>query len=218
MNIAMTYQLVCNKMNTMGATSGAQIAYTFIAPEFTPWFRSVRDARPLDVCAMFVGHCLSCSLFRLAIVLSVLRSTSSNYPFCIFNVSPPRRVSLKCLYQSMRVNCDAFVCYYILWYWIFVLLSIWFLVFQCSGLRSFFSFNMLSYCQFLFNLTLIIVKHLCYHMRYKIFTCSDGIMRALNSFKHIWHLYHLHNYSTLKTEKQIRGISLNALHKDEYST
>ena len=36
MKIAMSYQLVCNKMNTMGATSGAQIVYTFIAPEFAP--------------------------------------------------------------------------------------------------------------------------------------------------------------------------------------
>ena len=35
----MTYDRVCNKINTTGVTSGARTAYPSGAPEFTPVFR-----------------------------------------------------------------------------------------------------------------------------------------------------------------------------------
>ena len=41
----------------------------------------------------------------------------------------------------------------------------------------FFSFNLLSDCQFVFNLPLNIVKLLLYHMWNEISTCNDGIIK-----------------------------------------
>ena len=69
----------------MGATSGVGTAYPSGAPEFTPVFSEVRVSRSLVLCVCFVDRCLS--FFLLAIVLSVLRSTHSDYPFDIFNSS-----------------------------------------------------------------------------------------------------------------------------------
>ena len=67
-----------------GATCGAG---TF--PEHLssyPDFSGVRVTRSLVLCACFVDHCLVFVLFPLAIVLSVLRYTDSDYPFGIFKL------------------------------------------------------------------------------------------------------------------------------------
>ena len=105
--ISPSYQLVCNKMNAMGPTSGTRTVYTFIAPECVSLFRGVRGVRPLDVYVMFVDHCLSCSLFRLAIILFVLRSTSSDYPFGIFKLflTSPRSIILFVPIQESKLSC-----------------------------------------------------------------------------------------------------------------
>ena len=54
-----TYHWVCNKINTMGATSGAETVYPSGAPEFTPGFSGVCVTQSLVLCACFVDHCLS---------------------------------------------------------------------------------------------------------------------------------------------------------------
>ena len=51
-----------------------------------PVFRGVRVTRSLAVCVCFVDRCLSFCTFSLAIVLSVLRYTDSDYPFGIFKL------------------------------------------------------------------------------------------------------------------------------------
>ena len=38
----MTYHWICNKINTMGATSRAETVYPSVAPEFTPVLTGVR--------------------------------------------------------------------------------------------------------------------------------------------------------------------------------
>jgi len=55
----------------MGSTSRSGTAYPSTGHERSPGLSGIRDARPLDAYAMFVDHCLYCSRFRLAIVLSV---------------------------------------------------------------------------------------------------------------------------------------------------
>ena len=56
-------------------------AYLSGAPEFIPVFSGVRVTRSLVLYVYFVGHCLSFCTFLLAIALSVLRYTDSDYPF-----------------------------------------------------------------------------------------------------------------------------------------
>ena len=80
-SLFMTYHWVC-KRNTTGATSEAETAYHSEAPEFIPVFWGVRVARCLIFCVMYWGSLFV--LFRLAIVLSVLLFTYSDYPFGIF--------------------------------------------------------------------------------------------------------------------------------------
>ena len=62
----------------MGSTPGAGTDYLSAGSECSPGLSGIRDARPWDVYVMFVDHCLSCSLFRLAIVLSVFLSTCTS--------------------------------------------------------------------------------------------------------------------------------------------
>ena len=70
-----------------GATRGAGTAYPSGASEFTPVFSGVCVTRCLVLCVCFVDRCLSfCTFFLLAIVLSVLRFTDSDYPFGIFKL------------------------------------------------------------------------------------------------------------------------------------
>ena len=71
-------------MNTTSTTSGAEIAYPYGAPEFTPDFSGVPVPQSLVLCVCFVDICLSFVL--LAIVLSVLRFTDSDYPLGIFKL------------------------------------------------------------------------------------------------------------------------------------
>ena len=64
---------------TTGATSGAGTAYPSGATEFILIFIRVRFSRSLVLCVCFVDRCLSFYRF-LAILLSVLRLTDSDYP------------------------------------------------------------------------------------------------------------------------------------------
>ena len=64
---------------TTGATSGAGTAYPSGATEFILVFIRVRVTRSLVLCVCFVDGCLSFYTF-LAILLSVLRLTDSDYP------------------------------------------------------------------------------------------------------------------------------------------
>ena len=83
----MTYHRVCRKSITTGATSGAGTAYTSEEPKFSPDFSGVRVTRSLVFCVIFVHPCLSfCNFPFLAIVLSVLRFTASDYPFGTFKL------------------------------------------------------------------------------------------------------------------------------------
>ena len=78
----------------MGANSGTGTANPSGAHEFTPVFSGVRVTRSLVLYVCFVDHCLSirhfsighCVVCLLAIVLSVLRFTDSDYPFSIFKL------------------------------------------------------------------------------------------------------------------------------------
>ena len=55
----MTYQRVCNYINTTGDTSGAGTAYPSWGPEFTPIVSGVRVTRSLVLYVCFVDRCLS---------------------------------------------------------------------------------------------------------------------------------------------------------------
>ena len=63
----MTYDRVCNTINTTDTTSGAGTAYHSGAPEFTPVLSGINVTRSLVLCMCFVDRCLS----FFAIVLSV---------------------------------------------------------------------------------------------------------------------------------------------------
>ena len=72
-----------------GVTSGAGTAYPSGAPEFTTGFSGVRVTWSLVLYVYFVDRCwsfLAFVLFLMAIVLSVLRYTDSDYPFGIFKL------------------------------------------------------------------------------------------------------------------------------------
>jgi hypothetical protein len=59
----MTYHMVCNYINTTGATSGEGTTHPSGAPEFTPVFRGVCVTRSLVLCVCFVDRCLSFCTF-----------------------------------------------------------------------------------------------------------------------------------------------------------
>ena len=64
------------------ATCGAGTAYLSGAPESTPGFKWIRVTRSLVLCVMYCTSFFDLlSFFFLAIVLSVLRFTDSDYPF-----------------------------------------------------------------------------------------------------------------------------------------
>jgi hypothetical protein len=56
-------------------------------------------------------------------------------------------------------------------------LAIWIINFTNQHDYNYCSFNLVLYCQFVFNLPLNIVNLLFYHMRNEIYTCSDGIIK-----------------------------------------
>jgi hypothetical protein len=66
--------------------SGAGTAHPSGAPVFTFGFSGVGVTRFLVLCVCFADHYLSFVLFLLAIVLSVLQFTDSDYPFGIFKL------------------------------------------------------------------------------------------------------------------------------------
>ena len=60
-----TYHPVCNQINTTGVTSGAGIAYPFVAPE-SPWFLVELMLLDLYMYVLLIivcpfGHCVVCS-------------------------------------------------------------------------------------------------------------------------------------------------------------
>jgi hypothetical protein len=69
------------RINTTGSTSGAGTASSSVAPKVTLVFSWVRVAPSLVFCVVYVDHSFPFVLFRLAIVLSVLRLTASDNPF-----------------------------------------------------------------------------------------------------------------------------------------
>ena len=69
------------------ATGGAGTVYRSGVPEFTPCFSEVCVTRSLVLCVMFCRSLfVPLSFFLLAIVLSVLRFTDSDYSFGIFKL------------------------------------------------------------------------------------------------------------------------------------
>ena len=82
--ILKTYHRVSSQINTTGATSGLGTAHVTRAHEFTPGFQ-------WSSChSIFRFMCMFCKslfvLFPLAIVMSALRFTDSDYPFGIFKL------------------------------------------------------------------------------------------------------------------------------------
>ena len=65
-------------------TVPTKVCTTIKSPEFTP--TGVRVTRSLVWCVCFVDRCLSFYTFLLAIMLSVLQYTDSDYPFGIFKI------------------------------------------------------------------------------------------------------------------------------------
>ena len=78
----MTYNQVSNKGNTTVVSSWTEIANHFGAFEFTSVFCGVSMAQTLVFCVELYRSLFV--LFLLVIALSVLRFTTSNYPFDIF--------------------------------------------------------------------------------------------------------------------------------------
>jgi hypothetical protein len=75
-----------NQNNTTSDTSGKGTWQPFGAPKFTLRFSGVRVSQSLDLCGVFWQLFFLFVPFILAIVLSVHRSTSSNYTFGIVKV------------------------------------------------------------------------------------------------------------------------------------
>ena len=99
----MSNTISISNSNTTGVINRADPANPSGVHEFTPAFSGVRDAQPLIFSLVF---CRSLFVrFLLAIVLSVLRCTTSDYlPL----------ISLKCSYTKtdvflLNINCD--ICY-----------------------------------------------------------------------------------------------------------
>ena len=71
---------------TTGATSGAEIAHSSGAPEYTIGFSGVRGTRSLVLCVYFVDRCLSFCTFFVIVLSGLLRFTDSDNPFGIFKL------------------------------------------------------------------------------------------------------------------------------------
>jgi hypothetical protein len=68
-----------------GDASGAETPYSSGTFEFTPGFSGVRCVRFLDFSVVF-GTLLFIVFFQLAIVMSLIRYTTSDYTFAIFKL------------------------------------------------------------------------------------------------------------------------------------
>jgi hypothetical protein len=91
--------------NTTGATSGAETAKPYEAPEFTPVFSGVRVTRSFVLCLCFVDHCLSFVPFLLAIVLPILlRYMDSDYLFGIFKLFLLLCISFNSGYLALHIT------------------------------------------------------------------------------------------------------------------
>ena len=84
LSVFMTYNRVCNKNNTAGATYGVGSAYPSETPEFNPVVSVVRVTRSLVLCVIFCRLLFVLYLFLLAIVLSILLRFTS-FDFGIMN-------------------------------------------------------------------------------------------------------------------------------------
>jgi hypothetical protein len=73
------------RISLTGATNGAGTAYPSEHLSSSTVFSGDRVTRSLVLCVCFVDRCLSFCPF-MAIVLSVLRFTYSDYPFGIFKL------------------------------------------------------------------------------------------------------------------------------------
>jgi hypothetical protein len=71
--------------NTTGAASGAETRYPSGTFEFTTGFSGVRCVRFLDFSIAFCTL-LFVGLFQFAIVMSLIRYTTSDYTFAIFKL------------------------------------------------------------------------------------------------------------------------------------
>ena len=115
----MTYHRVCNQINTMGATSGAGIAYPSGAPQFTPGFQWGSCYSIFSFICMFCRSLFVLLCFvLLTIVLSVLRYTDSDYSFGILRIflykSYPRVLqSFHVILSFCRTVCDTDVILFI---------------------------------------------------------------------------------------------------------
>ena len=98
---SLTYQRVCNQINTTSATGGAGDAYPFGAPKFIPdfqlgWCYSIFSLicifcvdRCLSFCAFSFGHCVVCSsiydsdypfgIFELLVQILLMKKTTTKY-------------------------------------------------------------------------------------------------------------------------------------------
>ena len=81
LNLFFYVKCVVDSSNTMGVTRGAETAYPFGAPEFTPILSGVHVSRSLVFCVVFCR-----SLFVLLVIMFfvLLRFSDSDYPFSIF--------------------------------------------------------------------------------------------------------------------------------------
>ena len=121
----MPYHRVCNKSNTMDATSGAGRSYPYgeHMSSFPVLLGFVLLNFQLFV-QCFINHCgFLCLFFFLTIALSVLlRYTASNYPFDVFKLflyqtKLPRRhldvLSLSLNQYSPHVSMSLYIIYYL---------------------------------------------------------------------------------------------------------
>ena len=105
LSVFMTYNRVCNKNNTAGATYGVGSAYPSETPEFTPVVRVVRVTRSLVLCVMFCRLLFVLYLFLLPIVLSILlRFTSSDFGIMNLKTAPKSNPQIVKIVSNDMIN------------------------------------------------------------------------------------------------------------------
>jgi hypothetical protein len=120
----MTYHLLCNKRNTMGATNGTGTGNPSGAPEFNHCFSGVRVTQSfvfcvyICLCLFYFDHCLSffdlrviCyypfSIFKLFLSISLMWFFNNNKRIVISSIrqakiSNPQRTSVNLTWKEMQ--------------------------------------------------------------------------------------------------------------------
>ena len=104
-SVLMTYNRVCIKNNTTGATCGVGTAYPSGTPEFTPVASGVCVTGSLVLCVMFCRLLFVLYLFILAIALSILlRFTASDFGIIKYKTVPKSKTQIVKILSNDMIN------------------------------------------------------------------------------------------------------------------